>query len=162
MRNTGDGKYVDVSSESGDGMKVKRSSRGAAFGDLDHDGRVDVVVLNSCAGPTVLRNKSPGAGHWLEVDLRGKRCNRFGVGSQVKVVAGDLTLVDEVHSGRSYQSHFGMRLHFGLGTHRRIDRLEVRWLGGKTDALADLAADQIVALKEGDSPPAVFKNLVPH
>ena len=153
MRNTGDGRFVDVSSESGDGMKVKRSSRGAAFGDLDNDGRVDVVVLNSRAEPTVLRNESPGAGHWLQVDLRGKRSNRFGVGSQVKVVAGDLTLVDEVHSGRSYQSHFGMRLHFGLGTHRRIDRLEVRWLGGNTDVLADVAADQIVALKEGDSPP---------
>ncbi len=150
MRNAGDGKFVDVSAESGDGMGVTRSSRGAAFADLDKDGRVDVVVLNSCARPTVLRNESPEAGHWLQVDLRGKRCNRFGVGSQVKLVAGDLTLIDEVHSGRSYQSHFGLRLHFGLGTHRRVDRLEVRWLGGKTDVLTDIAADQVIAVGEGD------------
>jgi hypothetical protein len=151
LRNTGNGKFVDVSDQSGDGMKVKLRSRGAAFDDLDNDGDVDVVILNSRREPTILRNDSPSKGHWLQVRLRGVRSNRDGIGAHVKVVAGDLALLDEVHSGRGYQSHYGMRLHFGLGNHKKVDRIEVRWIGGGTDVFEDIAADQLVTLTEGSS-----------
>jgi hypothetical protein len=149
LMNTGNGKYVDISNQSGDGMKVKLRSRGAAFDDLDNDGDIDVVILNSRAEPTILRNDSLSKGHWIQVRLRGTKSNRNGVGAQVKVVAGDLTLLDEVHSGRGYQSHYGMRLHFGLGNREKINRIEVRWIGGGIDTLKDITVDQILTITEG-------------
>jgi hypothetical protein len=149
LMNTGDGKFVDVSNESGDGLKVKLSSRGSGCDDLDNDGDVDVVVLNSRREPTILRNDSPSKGHWIQVRLRGTKSNRDGVGARVKVIAGDLTLVDEVHSGRGYQSHYGMRLHFGLGNRNRVDRIEVHWIGGGTDILKNIEVDQLLTITEG-------------
>lgn len=149
--NTGEGRFVDVSDTSGDGLKVRLSSRGAAFDDLDNDGDIDAVILNSRSYPTILRNDSPLTHHWIQIRLQGTKTNRDGVGANVKVTAGDLTLVDEVHSGRSYQSHYGTRLHFGLGTHKKIDRIEVRWIGGGVDVFDDVAVDQFLTLEEGAS-----------
>jgi hypothetical protein len=151
LMNTGDGKFVNVSGKSGDGMKVKLSSRGAGFDDLDNDGDIDVVILNSRREPTILRNDSPSKAHWIQVRLRGTKTNRDGVGARVKVVSGDLTLVDEVHSGRGYQSHYGMRLHFGLGNRENVDRIEVRWIGGALDVFNDIVVDQLLTLIEGSS-----------
>jgi hypothetical protein len=149
--NTGDGKFINISDKAGDGMKVKLSSRGAGFDDLDNDGDIDVVIMNSRREPTILRNDSPSKGHWIQVRLRGTKSNRNGVGAQVKVVAGDLTLLDEVHSGRGYQSHYGMRLHFGLGNREKIDRIEVRWIGGPMDVFKDITVNRLVTLTEGSS-----------
>jgi hypothetical protein len=149
LMNTGDGRFVDVSRQSGDGLAVKLSSRGAALDDLDGDGDVDAVVLNSRSKPTVLRNDSPSDNHWVQIRLRGVKSNRDGVGARITVVAGDLAQVDEVHSGRGYQSHYLSRLHFGLADHDRIDRVEVRWPGGGVDVLDDLAADQALTIVEG-------------
>ena len=151
LMNTGDGKFVDVSDQSGDGMEVKLRSRAAGFDDLDNDGDLDVVILNSRHGPTLLRNDSVPTNHWLQVRLQGVKTNRDGIGAHVKVTAGDLALLDEVHSGRGYQSHYGMRLHFGLGNHDKVDRIEVRWIGGGTDVFENVAADQLVRLTEGSS-----------
>ncbi|UCG59540.1 MAG: CRTAC1 family protein [Phycisphaerales bacterium] len=149
LMNTGDGKFVDVSDQSGDGMKVEMRSRAAGFDDLDNDGDMDVVILNSRREPTILRNDSPSKNHWIQICLRGVKTNRDGVGARVKVVAGDLVQIDEVHSGRGYQSHYGMRLHFGLGQRDRVDRIEVRWIGGGTDVFENVAVDQFVTLTEG-------------
>jgi len=151
LRNTGKGTFVDVSREAGDGLAVCESSRGAAFDDLDNDGDLDVVVLNSRAPPTILRNDSQTGNHWLQVELRGVKANRDGVGARVAVVAGDLRLVDEVHSGRGYQSHYGTRLHFGLGKRPRVERIEVRWPGGGTDLLDQVAADRRLVVVEGST-----------
>jgi len=142
------GKFVDVSARSGDGMSVRLSSRGAGFDDLDNDGDVDVVVLNIRREPTVLRNETDNGNHWLEVSLRGVRSNRDGVGAHVRVIAGDLTQMAEVHSGRSYQSHYGTRLHFGLGRRDRIDRIEVVWVGGRRTVVEDVRADRIITIAE--------------
>jgi hypothetical protein len=147
--NDGRGRFANVSARAGDGMRVRLSSRGAGFDDLDNDGDVDVVVLNSRREPTVLRNDTSPRGHWLQIRLRGTKANRNGVGARVKVVAGDLVLVDEVHSGRGYQSHYGTRLHFGLGTRNAIDRIEVRWIGGGRDVFRNIAVDRLVTLVEG-------------
>jgi hypothetical protein len=149
LMNTGDGKFINISDKAGDGMKVKLSSRGAGFDDLDNDGDIDVVIMNSRREPTILRNDSLSKRHWIQVHLRGTKSNRNGVGAQVKVVAGDLTLLDEVHSGRGYQSHYGMRLHFGLGNREKIDRIEVRWIGGGVDTFKNIAADQLLTITEG-------------
>jgi hypothetical protein len=151
LMNTGDGKFVDISDQCGDGLAVKLSSRGAAFDDLDNDGYIDVVILNSRREPTILHNDSPRGNHWLQIRLQGTKTNRDGIGAHVKVVAGNLTQVDEVHSGRGYQSHYGMRLHFGLGKHERVDRIEVRWIGGGVDVLENVAVDRLLTITEGST-----------
>jgi len=151
LENTGQGKFLDVSARSGDGLVVKRSSRGAVFDDLDNDGRIDVVILNSRREPTLLRNDSSTTNHWIQVQLRGTRSNRDGVGARVTVRAGDLTLIDEVHSGRGYQSNYGMHPHFGLGHRTRIDRIEVRWIGGGTDVVEGVEVDRLLHITEGSS-----------
>jgi hypothetical protein len=149
LKNTGRGTFLDVSDSSGDGLAVKSVGRGAAFDDLDNDGRVDVVILNSRRPPTILHNESTGANHWIQIRLKGVKTNRDGVGAHVRVVAGDLVQIDEVHSGRGYQSHWGSRLHFGLGKRDRVDRVEVRWIGGGLDVFENLGVDRLVALTEG-------------
>jgi len=151
LLNTGNRKFADVSNSSGDGLLVRFSSRGAGFDDLDNDGDLDAVILNSREGPTILRNDTSNGNHWIQIRLQGVKTNRDGVGARVKVVAGDLTLIDEVHSGRGYQSHYGMRLHFGLGKRDRVDRIEVRWIGGGVDVLEDVAVDQVLTIREGDN-----------
>jgi len=150
LANNGDGTFTDVSAVGGAGMSIERSSRGAAFDDLDNDGRVDAVILNSRQEPTVLRNVSSGGNHWIQLRLRGVEANRDGVGSRVRVVAGDLVQIAEVHSGRGYQSHWGARLHFGLGTRNRVDRLEVHWLGGGVDVLENVEADRLLQIIENE------------
>lgn len=150
--NTGNGKFVDASDHAGNGMNVKRSSRGAGFDDLDNDGDMDVVILNSRQCPTILANESQNDHHWLQVRLRGIKTNRDGVGARVKVVAGELVQVQEVHSGCGYQSHYGMRLHFGLAKHRYVDRIEIQWLGGKAETLTGIDVDQLLTIEEGTSP----------
>ena len=148
LRNTGQGKFVDLSARAGDGLAVKLSSRGAAFDDLDNDGDIDVVILNHRREPTLLRNDSPGRNHWLGLRLQGTRSNRDGVGARIKVSAGDLTLVDEVHSGRGYQSSYGAHPHFGLGQRTRVDRVEVRWIGGATNTLENVPVARLVTITE--------------
>ena len=149
LRNTGQGKFENVSDQCGDGLLPALSSRGAAFDDLDNDGRVDVVILNSRREPTVLRNVSSPTNHWLQVQLRGTKTNRDGIGARVTVTAGDLTQIDEVHSGRSYQSDFGKRLHFGLGQRRKVDQVRVKWIGGGVDVVQDVGVDRVVMIVEG-------------
>ena len=150
LMNQGNGTFVNVSNTSGDGMAVKSSSRGAGFDDLDNDGDVDVVILNSRSEPTVLRNDSIG-NHWIQIRLRGVNANRDGIGARVQVTSGNLVQVAEVHSGRGYQSHFGTRLHFGLGQRQHVDRIDIRWPGGTRDTVTDLLADRFVTITEGGS-----------
>ncbi len=83
--------------------------------------------------------------------MRGTKTNRDGVGARVRMVSEDLVQIDEVHSGRGYQSHYGMCLHCGLGKHTLVDRIEVRWIGGGMDVFEKIAADQLVVLREGGS-----------
>jgi hypothetical protein len=153
LMNKGNGTFVDISDTCGDGLSPVCSSRGTAFDDLDNDGDIDGVVLNAREMPTVMRNDSPRSGHWIQLLLTGTRINRDAVGSRVTVVAGDLSQIAEVHSGRSYQSHFGTRLHFGLGKRDRVDRIEIRWLGGGSSVYENLAVDKLYRIIEGNSSP---------
>ena len=149
LENAGREKFVNVSDKCGDGLAVKLSSRGAGFDDLDNDGDIDAVILNSRREPTILRNDSADDNHWIQIRLKGVKTNRNGIGAHVKLTAGDLNLIDEVHSGRGYQSHYGMRLHFGLGNHQKIDRIEVRWIGGGIDVFKDVIVDRLLTITEG-------------
>jgi enediyne biosynthesis protein E4 len=153
LRNMGNGNFVNVTDQCGDVVKLKMSGRGVAFDDLDNDGRIDAVILNSNDSPTILRNESVTSKHWIQVRLRGVKTNRDGVGARVYVVAGDLKQMDEVHSGRGYQSHWGTRLHFGLARNQRVDRIEVHWpRSGLVDILENVRADQMLTIVEGSKP----------
>lgn len=151
LMNTGQGTFVDVSDQCGDGLEAKFSSRGMGLDDLDGDGDIDVVILNSRKQPTILRNDSPGGCHWLRVRLVGRKTNRDGVGAQVRVETDDLRQLSEVHSGRGYEGHFGTTLHFGLGSREKVDRLEIRWIGGGTDVFRDIPGDREITVLEGTS-----------
>jgi hypothetical protein len=152
LKNMGDGTFVNVSDRCGDGLMVKLCSRGVAFDDLDNDGDIDVVVLNTREKPTILRNmlyETGSRNHWLDIRLEGVKTNRDGVGAHVRVVAGNLVQFDEVHSGRGYQSHWGSRLHFGLGQYDRVGRIEVRWISGGVDVLENVDVDRLITIREG-------------
>ena len=151
LRNV-DGRFVDVSTAAGLGAVTPHAARGVACDDLDDDGDLDLVILNSREAPTVLRNmdrERGGRGHWCQVVLVGTRGNREGVGAKVTLVAGGARFVDEVHAGRGYQGHFGTRLHFGLGPHDVVDTIEVRWPGGATETFPGGGGDRLVTLVEG-------------
>jgi tetratricopeptide (TPR) repeat protein len=125
--------------------------RGVAAGDLDNDGRVDLVVVHRDAPAAVLRNVSR-SGHWLGLRLRGTRSARSPVGARVVCRAGGRSAVRWVTSGTSYLSASDPRLWFGLGSARSVEYLEVRWPSGRVQAWSNLPADQILDLQEGDNP----------
>ncbi len=123
-------------------------SRGTAFGDIDNDGDVDIVVSNLKDAPTVLRNDSDNAAQWLGVKLMGTHCNRDAIGARVTVVSGGLTQMREVKSGSGYLSQNDLRLHFGLGNSMSVDTLTVRWLCGKTQTLQNVETNQMLVISE--------------
>lgn len=143
------GRFVDISAETGGAMLVKESSRGAVFGDLNNDGRVDIVVLNARARPTLMINETATTNHWVILRLVGARSNRSAVGAVVRLRTGTREQIDEVRAGRGYQSAEDLRLHFGLGPGRQIDRLEVRWPSGLIETRTNLAADRVLTIVEG-------------
>jgi hypothetical protein len=147
--NQHDGTFRDVSNLAGAPLAIPQPSRGAAFGDLDNDGRIDVVVENIDGKPMVLHNEGNNHNHWITLQLIGTRSNRAAIGAKVKAVAGTLVLVDEVHSGGSYLSQNDLRIHFGLGDSSHVDRVEIRWLGGKTEVVQNLSADRFYVVREG-------------
>jgi hypothetical protein len=119
-----------------------------AIDDLDLDGDLDVVILNSRRTSTVLRNDSLGHPHWLEVRLIGTVSNRDAVGALVRVDAGEQQQLAEVRSGRAFQSHYGTILHFGLGETDRVDRVHIRWPGGGSQTLEDVSPDARITILE--------------
>jgi hypothetical protein len=150
FRNTGRGLFEDVSSQLGEDFLTPCVSRGAAVGDFDNDGDLDILVNNNGQRAQLLRNDGGNANHWLEISLIGTRSNRDGVGARVKVVAGDLTLYDQRKGGMSYQSAQDPRLHFGLGQRGNVTSIEITWPSGTVTKLANVKSDQIVAVKEGE------------
>jgi hypothetical protein len=128
--NTGKGRFVDISESAGPGILEKHSARGAAFGDYDNDGNVEVLVNNQNEPPSLLKQRGKPAGNWVLLKLMGTKSNRSAIGARVRLTAGGLTQIGEVRSGGSYLSQSDLRLHFGLGSARRIDRVEIRWPSG--------------------------------
>ncbi len=126
----------------------QKVSRGTAFGDIDNDGDIDIVVSNLKDAPTILRNDSDDTAQWLRVKLVGTHCNRDAIGARVTVVSEGSTHIREVKSGSGYLSQNDLRLHFGLGAATRVDTLTVRWLCGKVQTLQNVEMDRVLVISE--------------
>jgi hypothetical protein len=147
--NNRDRTFTEVGAELGPPFAEKHTGRGAAFGDIDNDGDVDVIVNNLDGRPQLLRNDGGNANNSVLIKTVGVKSNRDGIGARVTIVSGDLRQVDEVLSGASYLSQNDLRLHFGLENRTRIDSIEVRWPSGVVDKAANLNVNKILTIKEG-------------
>ena len=149
FRNLGNGKFADVSSLAGPDSQLEAAHRGAAFGDLDNDGRID-VVLSVLNGPAkILHNVSDNANHWILLRLVGTKSNRMGIGAQIRLVAQNGSVQwNEATTAVGYASSSDPRVHFGLGQNKRISSIEIRWPSGITQTLRDVIADQVLTVTE--------------
>jgi enediyne biosynthesis protein E4 len=152
-RNLGNGKFKDISQESGPGITRPAPSRGLAIGDLWNNGRVEAVINNISEHPMLLVNLAMNHNHWLGVRLIGTRSNRDGIGARVTVRGTSRSWVDEVRSGSSYSSSNDLRLHFGLGQETHVETIQVRWPNGQKENFVGMRADQFVTLREGAGRP---------
>ncbi len=147
-RNLGNRQFADVSAAAGPGLMEQHSARGAAFGDYDNDGLIEVLINNQNEPLTLLKQSTRPAGHWILLKLTGTRSNRSALGARVKLTAGGRTQIDEVRSGGSYLSQSDLRLHFGLGAARQVERIEISWPSGARQKVDNLAADRIITIDE--------------
>ena len=145
---TGDARFEDVTATSGSGVTTPHSSRGAAFGDVDNDGDIDVLVMNMNEPPSLLRNDYSGGNNWIEVVLRGRASNRSAIGATVIVSAAGKRQARAVLSQSSYYSHDDLRAHFGVGTATRVDEIEVRWPSGHVQRVKDVGPREVLTIDE--------------
>ena len=148
-RNLGDGRFEDVTDLSGPAFEQKRSSRGAAFGDVDDDGDIDVLIVNLGEPPSLLRNDLANTNHWIRFRLEGTKSNKDALGSAVTVKFGEVTMSTAVLSQSSFLSHNDRRAHFGLGKADKVDAVEVRWPSGAVESFPGAAAGKTYRLLEG-------------
>ncbi|HTF61336.1 MAG TPA: CRTAC1 family protein, partial [Edaphobacter sp.] len=151
LRNVGNGKFALVPAVQGTGLAVVVPARGAAFGDLFNDGKIDVVLNNLDSTPTLLRNVNPDQHHWIEFRLIGGAGQpRDAVGAAIFVTTGKITQRGDVLSGGSFASSSDPRVHFGLGDAASIDSLEIRWpRGGPAEKVVIPAVDRILTIEQG-------------
>ncbi len=147
--NERNGKFKDMSKLVGPAIQIPQVSRGMAIGDLFNDGKLEAVVENLQGEPMILRPDGGPRNHWISFQLEGVKSNRLALNARVRVTAGDLAQLGEVISGGSYLSQSDLRVHFGLGSHSRVDKAEVTWPGGKTEILTNLAVDHFYSVREG-------------
>jgi enediyne biosynthesis protein E4 len=147
--NQRDGTFCDASDQAGKALTERHVSRGLAVGDLFNDGNMDVVVGDLDGSPMILRNRGVPGHHWVSFELVGTKSNRLALNARIRLVAGGMTQTDEVHSGGSYLSQNDLRIHFGLAGATKIDKVEIHWPSGRTEALETLPADQHYVVLEG-------------
>jgi enediyne biosynthesis protein E4 len=157
-RNLGNGRFQDVSAQMGPGIAQRFSSRGAAFGDYDNDGGMDILILNMNDLPSLLHNVGGNKQNWIKIKLVGTQCNCTAIGARVRVTTGKHIQMDEVHSGTSVMSQSDLRLHFGLGKIETVDSIEVKWpTTQKIERFAQVKANQILTIREGYGIVSTFK-----
>ncbi len=148
--NQGNGTFCNATTQGGSALSELRVSRGAAFGDLDNDGQIDVVVEDLDSTPMILRNMGDKANHWVTLELAAKQGNPLAIGARIKLTTGNVVQTEEIRSGGSYLSQNDLRVHFGLGKATKIDSIEIRWNSGKVETLKDVEIDKFHGILEGE------------
>jgi enediyne biosynthesis protein E4 len=146
-------KFVDVSAQSGEVFQEKWVARGMAVGDIDNDGKIDVVVTENDGPAWILRNETPTLNHWITLKLVGMKSNKDGIGAEIKITTANGAQYATVTTAGSYQSSSDKRVHFGLGAANTVTQVEIRWPSGITQVLKNPQVDQILAVTEASSPP---------
>ena len=146
--NNHNGSFRNISQEAGAAIQIPQISRGLAVGDLFNEGRLELIIENVEGGPMILRPEGGPQNHWISFTLQGRKSNRLALNARVRVTAGELIEEDEVHSGGSYLSQNDLRLHFGLGKHERIDKVEIFWPSGIKEVLSQLPSDRFFTVQE--------------
>jgi hypothetical protein len=150
LRNEGKARFVEVGRQSGSGYLLEKVSRALVAGDVDNDGDLDLLVSNNGQPADLLRNDGDGRpGNALLVRLRGRESNRDAIGAMVTATVGGRRLVREVRAGSSYLGQHDIRVHFGLGRAKEVERLEIRWPTGRVETAQSVAAQQVVTVSEG-------------
>jgi hypothetical protein len=141
--------FQDVSAEAGPAMRLRAAHRGAAFGDLNNDGKVDVVISAIGSPVEILYNTSPGGNHWIAIETVGAKSNRDGIGTRIKLTGeSGLVQYNAVATAGSYASSSDKRAHFGLGHDSLVKEIELRWPSGTLQVLRNIKADQILKVTE--------------
>ncbi len=149
FRNLGNGKFADVSATAGPDFQIEAAHRGVAFGDLDNDGRVDMVVSVLNGPAELFHNITENGNHWILLKLVGTKSNRMGIGAQIGITTADgKKQWNEVTTAVGYASSSDPRVHFGLGQNEKISEIQIRWPSGITQILKDVAADRILTVEE--------------
>ena len=154
FRNTGERRFEETSAAGGAAFSRAEIGRGAAFGDIDNDGDIDIVVTNNNGPVRLLLNQAAAQNHWLDVRVTGTASNRFGVDAWIGVErAGRPTLWRRVRSDGSYLSASDLRVHFGLGSSPAMDGVVVQWPDGPRERWTGIAGDKVVTLGRGTGKP---------
>ncbi len=148
FRGTAKGKFEDASRDSGTVLDVKTVARGGCFADYDSDGKVDAYLVNLGAPGTLIHNISPGSNHWIEIQLRGTKSNRDGIGARIEITSGTRKQIAERVAASGYLSQNDGRVHFGLAQSSVIDHIKVTWPTGKVQDLENVKADRVLIVEE--------------
>ena len=151
FRNRGDRTFDEIAGEAGLNEGKLQSRRGVAFGDVNNDGNVDIVVYNVGAPPSLFLNETRNSNHRAIFKLIGGKSNRVAIGARVTVTTPTMTQVAEVTAGSGYLSSNDQLLHFGLGPDAKMEKVVVRWPSGNSDEFQDLPADSLYSIAEGGS-----------
>jgi hypothetical protein len=149
FHNLGNGRFQELGLASGPALAREEVSRGAASGDFDNDGNLDLLVTNLNGSPRLLRNEANPGGHWIRIQAVGSESNRDGFGARVRVLSGGVWQMDEIRANGSYLTASDPRLHFGLGRAQQVDEILIRWPSGTIDKIAKEAANQELVVQEG-------------
>ncbi|MDE0637370.1 MAG: CRTAC1 family protein [Candidatus Poribacteria bacterium] len=151
FRNEGDGTFSDVSKSTGIANLPARVSRGAAFGDYDNDGDIDIFIVNNYDKPTLLQNNATdlsNSNNWLHVELVGANLNRNAIGAKILLKTEETTQIREIYAGESYMSANSFITEFGLGKASQVKMLQVIWSNGKTQTLQDVSVNQRIQISQ--------------
>ena len=150
FRNLAGARWSALTEDAGFDAQPPRRHRGAAIGDLNHDGKLDIVVTALAAPAELWINDSPDHNHWLELALEGTKSNRDGIGARIRIAAGGRTQFNYVSTASGYASSSAGPVHFGLGDARTVDEIEIRWPSGIVQKFKNLAGDRIIHVRESD------------
>jgi len=148
-RNLRNGNFSDVTEKVGGALIEPTAARGAAFGDYDNDGWIDIAINPVNQTPVLLRGSSRSGNNWIGIKTLGVKSNRSGIGARIVCMTDDRRRIDEVRSGGSYYSQNDLRVHFGLGRATKVKSIEIRWPSGAVDTLRDLPVNRYIRVREG-------------